>query len=117
MRQLLVECSDPGIIVSLADEFENILRQVEAIQRGARCLLLLGYKGSRPKFVPSTSELSDAFRLLTLLGRKTGMTIAADDYTRRRLGLAQTCGEGFVHVPLDGSRDSCCFPSCEYRAG
>ncbi|MBM3128512.1 MAG: hypothetical protein FJ009_07785 [Chloroflexi bacterium] len=28
MRQLLVECSDPGIIVSLAEEFENILRQV-----------------------------------------------------------------------------------------
>lgn len=29
MRQLLVECSDPGIIVSLAEEFENILRQVD----------------------------------------------------------------------------------------
>jgi hypothetical protein len=90
---------------------------VEAIRRGARCLLLLGYKGNRPEFVPSTYELSDALRLLTLLGRKTNVTIAADDYTRRRLGLAQTCGEGFVRVQLDGSRDSCCFPSCEYRAG
>lgn len=29
MRQLLVECSDPGIVVSLAEEFENILRQVD----------------------------------------------------------------------------------------
>ncbi len=29
MRQLLGECSDPGIIVSLAEEFENILRQVD----------------------------------------------------------------------------------------
>ena len=29
MRQLLVECSDQGIVVSLAEEFENILRQVD----------------------------------------------------------------------------------------
>jgi len=29
MRQLLVECSDPGIVVSLVEEFENILRQVD----------------------------------------------------------------------------------------
>ncbi len=29
MRQLLVECSDPGIVVSLAEEFENVLRQVD----------------------------------------------------------------------------------------
>ncbi len=90
---------------------------IEAIRRGARCLLLLGYKGNRPEFAPSTSELSDVFRLLTLLGRKTNVTIAADDYTRRRFGLAQTCGEGFVRVQLDASRDSCCFPTCEYRAG
>jgi len=90
---------------------------VEAIQRGARCLLLLGYKGNCSEFVPSTSALSDVFRLLTLLGRKTNVTIAADDYTRRRLGLAQTCGEGFARFQMDGSRDSCCFPSCEYRAG
>jgi hypothetical protein len=88
---------------------------VEATQRGARCMLLLGYKGNRPEFVPSTSELSDVFSLLTMLGRKTNVTIAADDYTRRRLGLAQTCGKGFVRVQLDGSCDSCCFPTCEYR--
>jgi hypothetical protein len=90
---------------------------IEAIQRGARCLLLLGYKGNRPEFVPSTSELSDVFRLLTRLGRKANVTIAADAYTRRRLGLAQTCGEGFIRIQLDGSRDSCCFPTCEYREG
>ncbi len=29
MRQLLVECSDPGIVISLAEEFENILRRVD----------------------------------------------------------------------------------------
>ncbi len=90
---------------------------VESIRRGARCLLLLGYKGNRPEFSPSSSELSDVLRLLTMLGRKTNVTIAADDYTRRRLGLAQKCGEGFVRVQLDGTRDSCCFPTCEYRAG
>ncbi len=32
MRQLLVECSDPGIVVSLAEEFENILRQVDFVR-------------------------------------------------------------------------------------
>lgn len=90
---------------------------VEAIQRGARCLLLLGYKGNRPEFAPSTSELCDVFHLLSLLGRTTNVTIAVDDYTRRRLGLAQKCGEGFVRIQLDGSRDSCCFPTCEYRVG
>lgn len=88
---------------------------VEAIRRGAHCLLLLGYKGNRPEFITSTPELSNVFRLLTALGRKTNVTIAADDYARRRLGLTQTCGDGFVRVQLDGSRDSCCFPTCEYR--
>ncbi len=66
---------------------------VEAIRRGARCLLLLGYKGNRAEFAPSTSELSDVFRLLTLLGTRTGVTIATDDYTRRRLGLAHKCND------------------------
>jgi len=28
MRQLLVECSDPGLVVSLAEEFEHVLRHV-----------------------------------------------------------------------------------------
>lgn len=32
MRQLLVECSDPGIVVALAEEFENILRQVDFVR-------------------------------------------------------------------------------------
>jgi hypothetical protein len=105
-------------LLLLRDGQADVMRwAIEAIRRGARCLLLLGYKGNRPEFVPSTSELSNVFRLLTLLGRKTNVTIAADEYTRRRLGLTQTCGEGFVRVHLDGSRDSCCFPSCEYRVG
>ncbi|MGA9347457.1 MAG: hypothetical protein WBW48_01470 [Anaerolineae bacterium] len=29
MHQLLVECSDPGLVVSLAEEFENVLRHVD----------------------------------------------------------------------------------------
>lgn len=87
----------------------------EALQRGAHHLLLLGYKGSDPALTPTTDELSNAFSLLTDLGHQTGTVIAADDYTRRRLGLVETCGEGFLRVNLDGSRDSCCFTACEYR--
>lgn len=88
---------------------------VEAVRRGTRCLLLLGYKGDRPEFAPTTAELADALSLLTMLGRGAGVEVAADDYTRRRLGLIETCGEGFVRINLDGTRDSCCFPACEYR--
>lgn len=88
---------------------------VSAIRQGARRLLLLGYKGDRPEFAPPTAELADAYSLLALLGRKSGVIVAADDYTRRRLGLAETCGEGFVRVSLDGRREPCCFPACEYR--
>jgi hypothetical protein len=29
LRQLLVECSDPGLVVTLAEEFENVLRHVD----------------------------------------------------------------------------------------
>ena len=29
MRQLLVECSDPGLVVTLAEEFENVLRHID----------------------------------------------------------------------------------------
>ena len=29
MRQLLVECSDPGLVVTLEEEFENVLRHVD----------------------------------------------------------------------------------------
>jgi hypothetical protein len=65
--------------------------------------------------VKTFEELSGAFSLLTCLGRKVRANIAADDYTRRRLGLAEACGEGFQRINLDGSRDRCCFPTCEYR--
>lgn len=88
---------------------------VEALQCGAHHLLLLGYKGSDPTLIPSTDELSTAFSLLVDLEHRTGVTVAADDYTRRRLGLTETCGEGFLRVNLDGTRDRCCFPACEYR--
>lgn len=87
----------------------------EAIQHEAHCLLLLGYKGACTKFSPSTDELGDAFSLLLGLGRQAGIAVAADDYTRRRLGLIETCGEGFVRFDLDGRLDRCCFPACEYR--
>jgi hypothetical protein len=88
---------------------------VEALRHHANCLLLLGYKGSCPAFVPTADELSNAFGLLAGLGRSAGVTVAADDYIRRRLGLSTTCGEGFLRVNLDGARDDCCFPACEYR--
>ena len=88
---------------------------MQAISHKAVCLLLLGYKGSRHEFAPTTDDLSTAFSLLTRLGQGAGVTIAADDYTRRRLGLVETCGEGFVRISLDGGRDYCCFPYCEYR--
>ena len=29
MRQLLVECSDPGLVISLAEELENVLRNID----------------------------------------------------------------------------------------
>lgn len=89
---------------------------VEALRHGAQRLLLLGYKGDQPAFAPAPAELAAAFLLLTGLGRATGTVIAADDYTRRRLGLSATCGEGFVRIALDGSRDRCCFPTCEFRS-
>lgn len=103
-------------LLLLRDGLEDVTGwAVEALRRGARCLLLLGYKGAQHEFAPTTAELADAFSLLTMLGRRAGVTVAADDYTRRRLGLTQTCGEGFMRVNLDGTRDSCCFPTCEYR--
>ena len=87
----------------------------EALRRGACCLLLLGYKGADPQFIPSRDELSDAFSLLTYLGRRVGVVVAADDYIRRRLDLTEVCGEGFLRINLDGTRECCCFPTCEYR--
>ncbi|MCJ7682870.1 MAG: hypothetical protein MUO68_01100, partial [Desulfobacteraceae bacterium] len=35
MRQLLVECSDPGLVVSMAEEFENVLRHIDFFQAQA----------------------------------------------------------------------------------
>jgi hypothetical protein len=90
---------------------------VEAVRRHTGCLLLLGYKGDRPEFAPTTPELSNAFALLTGLGHSAGISVAADDYVRRRLGLSDRCGQGFLRVNLDGTRDGCCFPACEYRTG
>ena len=88
---------------------------VAALRARARCLLLLGYKGDRGEFVPTTRELSDAFGLLTRLGRQAGRVVAVDDYTRRRLALTDTCGEGFLRINLDGTRDDCRFAACEFR--
>ena len=86
-----------------------------AIRSGARRLLLMAYKGGRLEFAPSAAELAVAFAMLVALGRSRGLEVAADDFSRRRLGLTGTCGEGFVRIRLDGSRDDCCFPDCEFR--
>jgi hypothetical protein len=40
MRQLLVECSDPGLVVSLAEEFENVLRQIDFVRAQELCAQL-----------------------------------------------------------------------------
>ncbi len=90
---------------------------VEAIRLGAGRLLLLGYKGTVSDFTPTTDELSQAFLLLNSLGKRLGTMIATDDYTRRRLGLTHTCGEGFRRIDIHGRVDRCCFPECEYRQG
>lgn len=110
----------PAAVVNLlllADRLPEVTGwAVEALRHGAQRLLLLGYKGDLPAFAPATAELAAAFALLTGLGRAANAVVAADDYTRRRLGLSATCGEGFVRIALDGTRDSCCFPNCEFRA-
>ena len=41
--------------------------------------------------------------------------MATDDHTRRRLRLTKTCGEGFVRINVDGTRNVCCFTNCEFR--
>ncbi len=103
-------------LLLLHDTLPELLRQVNAALRcGAHHLLLLGYKGADLTLRPTTDELASAFTLLTGLGHTTGATIAADDYTRRRLSLTQACGDDFVRVALDGRRERCCFPDCEYR--
>ncbi len=103
-------------LLLLQDTVSEVLHQAgEALRHGAHQLLLLGYKGKDLTLRPTTAELAAAFNLLTGLGRACGIVIAADDYTRRRLSLIQTCGDDYVRVNLDGSRDRCCFPECEYR--
>lgn len=88
---------------------------IQAIRKGAGTLLLLGYKGIVSRFRPETDELSEAFLLLTRLGRKFKIAVAADDYTRRRLCLTETCGNGFIRIDINGITDKCCFSDCEYR--
>ncbi len=111
--------SHPRAIVNLlllrSSVNETIRRAATAMGSGARCLLLLGYKGGRPEFRPSTAEISDAYTMLNMLGRQFHVTIAADDYTRRRLDLTSSCGEGFLRVRIDGAREPCCFEGCEFR--
>ncbi len=92
--------------------FEQATR---AIQYGARCLLLLCYKGGPTAFLPATSEVVNAYSILTTLSRRAGIIMATDNYTRRRLQLTETCGEGFVRINVDGTRDVCCFANCEFR--
>jgi hypothetical protein len=87
----------------------------QGLRMGAQTLLLLGYKGSRPEFAATEREVGDAFALLCKLGRTRGVAVAADDHTRRRLGLSRSCGDGFLRISLEGEPDRCCFPGCEYR--
>ncbi len=103
-------------LLLLRGGLQTVLEQaVQAIKSGARCLLLLVYKGSSKHFSPGNTELEDAYSLLTMLCRKEKVTIAVDDYARRRLQLIKSCGEGFIRINLDGTREMCCFSDCEFR--
>lgn len=105
-------------LLLLRDTLLDVLRQASAaLHSGAHHLLLLGYKGDDLTLRPSTVELATAFRLLTGLSHAANITVAADDYTRRRLALSATCGADFVRVTLEGDYEPCCFPACEYREG
>lgn len=102
-------------LLLLRSELSQILElAVRAIRLGAHYLLLLAYKGDRPEFTSPLDELTDAFGLLTGVGRRAGVSVAADAYTLRRLGLIDRCGENFIRIDLEGEAAFCCFPSCDY---
>ena len=106
----------PALVMALADEgLLDSFGVSAALRCGAHQLLLIGYKGADLTLRPTTTELVAALSILTGLGRAAEAVIAADDYTRRRLSLVETCGDDYVRVALDGIRDHCCFPDCEYR--
>jgi len=108
MRQLLVECSDPGLVVSLAEELEHVLRHMDF----ARAQTLGSQLG--PLASGLGPEFEQAWRDFRL--EVPGMAaIHRPLATGSRLDLAETCGERFLRVNLDGTRDCCCFPTCEYR--
>jgi hypothetical protein len=71
----------------LMEVFDHAVR---ARQYGARCLLFLGYKRGHVPFFSATCEVVGASSMLTTPGGQAGITIAADDHTRRRFGLAVT---------------------------
>lgn len=103
-------------LLLLHQGLETILKQaLQAIEKRGESLLLLSYKGDNPSLSPTINELQMAYSLLATLKRKKGVAIATDDYIRRKLKLTTICGQGFVRIAIDGRRDPCCFPSCEYR--
>jgi hypothetical protein len=103
-------------LLLLCGGLSQLLAQAtRAVALGAGCLLLLSYKGDRADFVGTPDELADAFGLLNVLGQRAGVSVAADAYTLRRLGLIDACGDDFIRVDLDGRTDDCCFPTCDYR--
>lgn len=51
---------------------------------------------------------------LAAASRRAGIVLAADDCTRRRLGLSSRCGAGFTRIAIDGARSPCCFSDCEF---
>ena len=77
MRQLLVECSDPGLVISLAEELENVLRHIDF----ARARALHG-------------QLSD-------LARELGLEFE-DAWRGFRLEVPN---DGGSHPPAFGNRD------------
>lgn len=92
------------LLLTRGNQAQVVRWDAEAIQLGAGSLLLLSHKGNLADFKPANDELTNTFRLLTLLARRSGATFAADDYVHCRLGMTQTCVKGFVCVRMDGSR-------------
>jgi hypothetical protein len=129
MSQLLVECSDPGLVVSLAEEFENVLRHVDFDRAQALHSQLTdlarelgpefeqawrGFRLETPNGVgyrPLTfrnREFTDEERLQELLAQAKERNIGQFELSHTLLlpqdGPAPETREQYVRDPADGIR-------------
>ncbi|MBF0399029.1 MAG: hypothetical protein HQK78_19800, partial [Desulfobacterales bacterium] len=102
-------------LLMLKNGLEQVIKwAMESIKIGAKKILLIGYKGTNPDFIPDKVELSQAFAFMTSIRKKFDLDVAADDYIRRKLGLTNACAAGFVRIDVYGKRHKCCFDDCEF---